>query len=450
MGTRAKKSLNQPAREFGTSRNLENSNPNFSLATPRRNPTAISKSSSTKSGNLAILSKTLAPPSISRGKASMAQKKLPLKDSEISDSTNVSRIASPVCPAHLMRFAKQNQRTRIRAPLSSPMEPTPSEKRQDRNLKIDLDGVSNKQDAKSEVNVSDGAPDLGEGRVMFLAKAFEKLFTENEEDEAHKGDRKDSTRVFSEETEVFYSVESTLSEIMDPGEQSSVKSKWNRKEKENISFQYSETRKIFPYMVCLYHRCFKLLMASLNTLNRASSMYVGGNRIKRNSTGSSGRSWTKKPKITNPHPFMLKTEERGRMKEELFLEKTKEMLLEEERLRIPVAQGLPWTTDVPEYPSKPPIKESTEPLDLILHTDLRAIDRAEFDHQVAERINFIEEIKSERERQRKMEEEEEIKKLRKELVPKAQPMPSFDRPFVPKKSILPHTIPKEPKFNSKQ
>ncbi|KAJ4804488.1 TPX2 (targeting protein for Xklp2) protein family [Rhynchospora pubera] len=191
-------------------------------------------------------------------------------------------------------------------------------------------------------------------------------------------------------------------------------------------------------------------MASLNTFNRATSMYDGGNRIKRNSTGSSGRSWTKKPKITNPHPFMLKTEERGRMKEELFLEKTKEMLLEEERLRIPVAQGLPWTTDVPEYPYKPPIKESTEPLDLILHTDIRAIDRAEFDHQVAERINFIEEIKSERERQRKMEEEEEIRKLRKELVPKAQPMPSFDHPFVPKKSILPHTIPKEPKFNSKQ
>lgn len=32
-----------------------------------------------------------------------------------------------------------------------------------------------------------------------------------------------------------------------------------------------------------------------------------------------------------------------------------------------------------------------------------------------------------------LEEEEEIRRLRKELVPKAQPMPYFDRPFVPKR-----------------
>lgn len=32
-----------------------------------------------------------------------------------------------------------------------------------------------------------------------------------------------------------------------------------------------------------------------------------------------------------------------------------------------------------------------------------------------------------------LEEEEEIRRLKKELVPKAQPMPYFDRPFVPKK-----------------
>jgi len=32
-----------------------------------------------------------------------------------------------------------------------------------------------------------------------------------------------------------------------------------------------------------------------------------------------------------------------------------------------------------------------------------------------------------------MAEEEEVKRLRKELVPKAQPMPYFDRPFVPRR-----------------
>lgn len=36
------------------------------------------------------------------------------------------------------------------------------------------------------------------------------------------------------------------------------------------------------------------------------------------------------------------------MKEEEFMKKMRETLVEEERLRIPVAQGLPWTTDEPE------------------------------------------------------------------------------------------------------
>jgi hypothetical protein len=31
---------------------------------------------------------------------------------------------------------------------------------------------------------------------------------------------------------------------------------------------------------------------------------------------------------------------------------------------------------------KPPAKESTRPIDLKLHSDMRAVERAEFDHQV--------------------------------------------------------------------
>jgi hypothetical protein len=36
------------------------------------------------------------------------------------------------------------------------------------------------------------------------------------------------------------------------------------------------------------------------------------------------------------------------MKEGDFVERMRRMLLEEERLRNPLAQGLPWTTDEPE------------------------------------------------------------------------------------------------------
>ncbi|KAJ4841154.1 hypothetical protein Tsubulata_016916 [Turnera subulata] len=167
--------------------------------------------------------------------------------------------------------------------------------------------------------------------------------------------------------------------------------------------------------------------------NRTSN---GGRRSRRNSSEScgtmGGRRFKKKPKATSQRPFNLRTEQRGRIKEEEFIKKMQELMLEEEKQRIPIAQGLPWTTDEPECLIKPPVKESTRPMDLKLHTDIRAVDRAEFDHQVAEKMCLIEQYKMERERLQKLAEEEEVRRLRKELVPKAQPMPYFDRPFIPR------------------
>ncbi|KAJ8762831.1 hypothetical protein K2173_022960 [Erythroxylum novogranatense] len=122
------------------------------------------------------------------------------------------------------------------------------------------------------------------------------------------------------------------------------------------------------------------------------------------------------------------------------------MLVEEEKQRNPIAQGLPWTTDEPENLIRPPVKENTRPIDLQLHSDVRALERAKFDYQVAEKMNLIEQYKIERERFQKMAEEEEVCRLRKELVPKAQPMPCFDRPFVLRRSTKHPTLPKEPKF----
>ncbi|PWA88038.1 TPX2 (targeting protein for Xklp2) protein family [Artemisia annua] len=155
-----------------------------------------------------------------------------------------------------------------------------------------------------------------------------------------------------------------------------------------------------------------------------SSATIGGSRGKRRTN-----------KATPQQPFKLKTEQRGRSKQEEFIKKVQEMLVEQEKQRIRVAQGLPWTTDEPECLAKPPVKDCTRPVDLVLHSDMRAVERAEFDHQVLEKLSLAEQYKLERERQQKLEEEEELRRLRKELVPKAQPMPYFDRPFVPKRYI---------------
>ncbi|GAV65702.1 TPX2 domain-containing protein, partial [Cephalotus follicularis] len=191
---------------------------------------------------------------------------------------------------------------------------------------------------------------------------------------------------------------------------------------------------------------------SISSTSRTSN---GGRRSRRNSFESCGtmrgRRWKKKQlKVTSQKPFKLRTEQRGRAKEEEFMKKVEEMMTEEEKLRIPVAQGLPWTTDEPECLVKPPVKDITIPIDLKLHSDIRAMERAEFDHQVAEKMSLIEQYRMERERQQKFAEEEELRRLRKELVPKAQPMPYFDRPFIPRRSMKHPTIPKEPKFHIPQ
>ncbi|KAG8093048.1 hypothetical protein GUJ93_ZPchr0012g21922 [Zizania palustris] len=151
--------------------------------------------------------------------------------------------------------------------------------------------------------------------------------------------------------------------------------------------------------------------------------------------------------VTSQHPFNLRTEQRGKVKEENLVQRMKKKLLEEESLRNPLARGLPWTTDEPENPAKPPMKEPTEPIDVVLHSEIRAVVRARFDHQVAERNSFMEKLNMERERQQKLDEEIEIKQLRKEQVPRAHPMPDFSRPFVPKRSQKPQTVPREPRLH---
>ncbi|XP_024974638.1 uncharacterized protein LOC112512719 [Cynara cardunculus var. scolymus] len=187
-----------------------------------------------------------------------------------------------------------------------------------------------------------------------------------------------------------------------------------------------------------------------------SNRNSGGGRHSRRSSSEStatfggSRGKRRTLKATPQQPFKLKTEQRGRSKQEEFMRKVQEMMIEQEKQRIPVAQGLPWTTDEPQCLARPPVKESTRPVDVVLHSNTRAVERADFDNQVQEKLSFIEQFKLERERQEKLAEEEELRRLRKVLVPKAQPMPYFDKPFIPKRSEKQPTLPKEPKFHNPQ
>ncbi|XP_047318226.1 protein WVD2-like 4 [Impatiens glandulifera] len=275
---------------------------------------------------------------------------------------------------------------------------------------------------KSDCNVLEDTrerdPDSGPGIVKLLVKAFEKLGTTSE----------DSDQIC------------TLPEIQQQGS--------------TFSFSKSDFL-VTTESLGLDSKRSSSLDSSQGSFMESSINSSSSSRRRRKSlesTGTFGGSkWKRKQlKATCHKPFMLKTEERGRCKEEEFMKKVKQITEEEKKLRIPIAQWMPLTTDEPEMLVKPPKKERTVPVDLKLHSDIRAVERTGFDQQMKEKIDFIEQYKMERDRKQKLAEEEEIRQMRKELVPKAQPMPYFDRPFIPKRSVKQSTIPKEPKFNLQQ
>ncbi|QHO46618.1 Non-specific lipid-transfer protein-like protein [Arachis hypogaea] len=101
-----------------------------------------------------------------------------------------------------------------------------------------------------------------------------------------------------------------------------------------------------------------------------------------------GSRWKKKQqlRVTSQKPFKLRIEERGKVKEEEFVKKIHEMMTEEEKQRILGFHGQQMNLRCPFCSQnlclvKPPVKEITQPIDLQLHSDVRAMDRAEFDHQ---------------------------------------------------------------------
>uniref|UniRef100_A0A804LQX3 TPX2 C-terminal domain-containing protein n=1 Tax=Zea mays TaxID=4577 RepID=A0A804LQX3_MAIZE len=278
-----------------------------------------------------------------------------------------------------------------------------------------------------------GLPEPGEGRVKYLVDTFERLLLlgggggptarnrgaarRRRKDEATATATLTATPRGAEEIDVSCPSVASSSEVSFPA---------------------------IPGVACI-----------LDASDRTSRInHARGQRRQRayNSTaGSSDRAWSCSRKVTRvtttQQPFRLRTEQRGKAKEGSFVERLRKMQQEEERLRNPLAQGLPYSTDEPEIPMKPPTKEPTEPIDHVLHSEVRVARRAKFDSQVAERNSFMEQVRLERERQQKADEEIEIKYMRKQQVPRAHPMPDFSKPFVPKRSVKLPTIGREPRFH---
>ncbi|XP_065858172.1 microtubule-destabilizing protein 60 [Euphorbia lathyris] len=91
-------------------------------------------------------------------------------------------------------------------------------------------------------------------------------------------------------------------------------------------------------------------------------------------------------------------------------------------------------------------KENTKPQEFKLHTQQRAYKRAMFNYSVATKLYLNDLQKKQIQKIQKIIEEEEVRMLRKEMIPRAQLMPFFDRPFFPQRSNRALTIPREPSF----
>ncbi|TVU49574.1 hypothetical protein EJB05_00887, partial [Eragrostis curvula] len=429
---------------------------NVAPAAPEATPFAqrVRRFGKCAGGGKAVAKKLSSPVSVSRKPAATA-----IRRRVSSFSTTTTRCSTPAAAAAAQAKAHDPLRAplwdfsgkAVRANLSSPFDEADHRgRRQERMLGGDggegeAAAAARKRTARSVAmeEAMANLPEPGEGRVKYLVDTFERLLSLA--DGCGGGPKaRSGRRTKSEVTPVAARASSASSSRTPPPPAAEV-----------IDVSYPSSEVSFPAIAgvaCILDASDRTSMIRAVREQRRQRRY--------NSTGSSQRTCSRKViTVTSQRPFNLRTEQRGKAKEENFIQRMRKMQLEEEMMRNPLAQGLPFTTDEPENPVKPPTKEPTEPIDVVLHSDLRAVGRAKFDHQVsctlrcscavdeflramhrlssilqvAERTSFMEEVRLAKERQQKMDEEIEIKQLRKEQVPRAHPMPDFTKPFVPKR-----------------
>ncbi|KAF5949540.1 hypothetical protein HYC85_011533 [Camellia sinensis] len=219
----------------------------------------------------------------------------------------------------------------------------------------------------------ESVPEPGFGRVMHLVKAFEKLFMIPMDSDQR--DEKQSDDVGDDDDDDKKGLKWALPGLQQPKVPETLVS--------SSSFCLSDFFMTLKSLGLDSHVSSSLdgSHGSFTISNRTSG---GGHRSRRNSSESSGTfggsRWNKKQlKATYQKPFKLRTEQRGRYKEEESVKKLQQMMMEEEKQRIPIAQGLPWTIDEPKCLVKLAINEITSLVDLVLHSDVRLVERAEFD-----------------------------------------------------------------------
>ncbi|CAI5530748.1 unnamed protein product [Closterium sp. Naga37s-1] len=145
---------------------------------------------------------------------------------------------------------------------------------------------------------------------------------------------------------------------------------------------------------------------------------------------------------TELHEFELESVRRHQMAQQRLEEEAQRKAQEEAAQKQFHAQPLPDMTKRPESPRRVRVLTEVKPFNL--NIDRQAEHHACVKKAFAERCQQGEEEYAKMQARWKKEEEEEIKRMRKGMVHRAVPKPSYGEPFVPKRSGKPLTQPVSP------
>jgi len=149
---------------------------------------------------------------------------------------------------------------------------------------------------------------------------------------------------------------------------------------------------------------------------------------------------------TKPEPFKLKIEERVEARLTQWQENVEKELEDQKKAALFKATEAKVLNQVP-FMTKPSDKPLSEISNFKLHSDRRAEEREAFDLKVKQKEADLEGAKREQEERKKRDELEEITRLRKAAVHKAQPIRSY-KPIEVKPSEKPLTNPSSPHFQA--
>jgi len=149
---------------------------------------------------------------------------------------------------------------------------------------------------------------------------------------------------------------------------------------------------------------------------------------------------------TKPQPFKLLIEDRVEARLTQWQEDVEKELEDQKKATQFKATEAKVLSQVPFVP-KPSDKPLSEISNFTLHSDRRAEEREAFDMKVKQKEADMEGAKRELEERRKREDQEEVTKMRKAQIHKAQPIRNY-KPIEVKPSEKPLTFPASPNFHA--